>query len=75
MTPDRPPSSTEEETPDLCAVPQCGDDAVRHLSLKEARRAFPQLSEKGHRAPLCKAHYKEWKKATKESRKLDRLTW
>jgi hypothetical protein len=71
--PQRPPA--EDEPPESCAVPNCGAEAARHLSLTEARRAFPQLSEKGRRAPLCKDHYKEWKKSTKEARKLDRLGW
>ena len=75
MSPETRRSPERAAEADVCAVPQCGEAALRHLSLAEARRAFPQLSEKGHRAPLCKTHYKEWKKATKESRKLDRLTW
>jgi hypothetical protein len=58
---------------DPCAMPACGEPAVRHLSLSEARRAFPDLPESGRRAPLCRTHYKAWKKATKEARALDRL--
>ena len=65
-----PPDS---EAPEVCLVPGCGAEAVRNLSLTEARRAFDQLPEKGRRAPLCREHYRAWKKATKESRKLDRL--
>ncbi|NNN17508.1 MAG: hypothetical protein HKL79_04030 [Thermoplasmata archaeon] len=59
----------------MCAVPGCGGEAERSLALTEARKAFPQLPEKGRRASLCKAHYKEWKKATKEARTLARLDW
>ncbi|MGI0131831.1 MAG: hypothetical protein ACREDK_01855 [Thermoplasmata archaeon] len=69
------PRDRDQATPEPCAVPGCGEESVRRLSLAEARRAFAQLPEKGHRAPLCRSHYKEWKKATKASRKLDRLTW
>jgi hypothetical protein len=65
--------SGEPESPDRCVVPGCGGEAIRHLALAEARRAFPELGEKGRRAPLCRDHYRQWKKATKESRKLDRL--
>jgi hypothetical protein len=61
------------EEQDRCIVPDCDENAVRHLALVEARRAFDQLPESGRRAPLCRLHYKEWKKATKESRLLDRL--
>jgi len=43
--------------------------------LTEARKAFDRLPDKGRRAPLCRDHYREWKKTTKEARKLDRLGW
>jgi len=62
-----------EPTADACLVPGCGEPAVRHLALAEARRAFDDLPEGGRRAPLCKVHYRVWKKATKESRTLARL--
>ncbi len=62
-----------EEPPEPCLIPDCGEPSVRHLSLTEARKAFDQLPEEGRRAPLCRTHYKAWKKATKESRTLDRL--
>lgn len=76
MSPDptrtaRPPS--EEAEP--CAVRGCGAPSVRHLSLPEAKKAFTDLPDKGRRAPLCRDHYREWKKATKAARKLDRLGW
>jgi hypothetical protein len=58
-----------------CAVPDCGAPSIRALARGEARKAFPAISEQGRRAPLCRAHYKEWKKATKLARKLDRLAW
>jgi hypothetical protein len=58
-----------------CSVPGCENPAERSLSLTEARKAFETLPEKGRRAPLCRSHYKEWKKRTKLTRKLDRLTW
>jgi len=45
------------------------------LALAEARKAFDRLPEKGRRAPLCRDHYREWKKTTKLARKLDRITW
>jgi hypothetical protein len=63
----------EESAP--CAIPGCGGLAFRSLARSEVRKAFPKLSEEGRRAPLCKLHYKEWKKATKEARTLERLTW
>jgi len=67
----RPPAADDEAEP--CLVPGCGAASVRHLARVEAAKAFPNLPEKGRRAPLCRDHYREWKKATKESRALDRL--
>jgi hypothetical protein len=65
----------DDEAAEPCIVPGCGAPSVRHLALSEARKAFEQLPEKGRRAPLCREHYRAWKKATKESRQLERLGW
>jgi hypothetical protein len=73
MSGDPAAPAADEPVEDPCAVPACGAPAVRHLSLAEARRAYPELAESGRRAPLCREHYKGWKKATKEARVLDRL--
>ena len=67
------PGPAEAEEP--CLVPGCGAPAVRHLSLAEARKAFSNLPDKGRRAPLCRDHYREWKKATKKARQLERAAW
>ena len=69
------PRPRTEAPPEPCMIPGCGAESVRHLTLAEARKGFPELPEKGRRAPLCRAHYKAWKKATKEQRSLDRLGW
>lgn len=73
MTPDRP--SEGPEVPEPCLVPGCGAPSIRHLALSEARKGLPDLPEKGRRAPLCRDHYREWKKATKAARTFDRLGW
>jgi hypothetical protein len=75
MSPERLTPPPADEAPEPCLVPGCGQPSERHLALAEARKAFDQLPESGRRAPLCRAHYREWKKKTKESRKLDRLAW
>lgn len=76
MSPPPDPSPRSgEELGEPCIVPGCGALSLRHLALAEARKAFSQLPEKGRRAPLCRDHYREWKKATKQARKLDRLGW
>jgi len=71
-SPRRSMSENEEET---CLVPGCGAAAVRRLSLTEARKAFSNLPDKGRRAPLCRDHYREWKKSTKKARQLERAGW
>jgi hypothetical protein len=63
----------EADAADRCIVPGCEGAVVRRLALAEVRPAFDGLPEKGRRAPLCREHYRSWKKATKERRKLDRL--
>lgn len=65
--------SGRPEAKETCIVPECGQEVVRHLALAEARRAFEKLPEKGRTAPLCREHYKQWKKATKKDRTLERL--
>ena len=75
MSPERSESEPGGEGEDPCAVPGCGAPALRHLSLTEARKVFSNLPEKGRRAPLCRDHYREWKKSTKAARRLDRLDW
>ena len=69
------PDAEEDAGEEPCLVPGCGAPAARRLSLTEARKVFTQLPEKGRRAPLCRDHYREWKKSTKAARKLDRLGW
>jgi hypothetical protein len=73
MNASSPRAAGSDAPPERCAIADCPEPPLRHLALAEARRAFPDLPEAGRRAPLCRAHYKEWKKRTKESRKLDRL--
>jgi hypothetical protein len=63
----------EGKPDEACIVPGCPEPPVRHLALAEVRKAFERLPEKGRRAPLCREHYRVWKKATREERKLDRL--
>ncbi|MGA7922858.1 MAG: hypothetical protein WCA77_02645 [Thermoplasmata archaeon] len=66
-------STDTVETDDPCILPGCSESAVRHLTLTEAKRAFEDLPDQGRRAPLCRAHYKAWKQATKGDRRIERL--
>lgn len=69
------PRPRSETPPEPCGVPGCASPSLRHLAAPAAHGAYPELPEKGHSVPLCRTHYKEWKKKTKEARALDRLAW
>ena len=58
-----------------CVVPGCGAAGARSIARTEIRKVFPDVEEQGRRGPLCREHYRAWKKATRDARKLDRLTW
>ena len=64
-----------EEIPEKkCDVGSCGQDSERSISRKKVKDAM-EWSLKGEEKSvhLCKIHYKEFKKATKEERKLEAL--
>lgn len=69
------PHRRGEEPAEPCAVPECSEPAVRSLARSEVRKAFPKLPEEPRRASLCRVHYREFKKATREARTLGRLDW
>ncbi len=59
-----------------CAVVGCDNEAVRSLSRRKVADALTDAEVKeGRRAGLCRDHYKQYKKATKVDRTIDRLTW
>ncbi len=60
-----------------CGVLDCKNIAVRSLSAKKVKSTLPdlKLGDSGKRVPLCKEHYKQFKKKTKEERKLESLSW
>ncbi|HZC88738.1 MAG TPA: hypothetical protein VE199_03890 [Nitrososphaera sp.] len=58
-----------------CSVSGCGNTAERSISGTKASMA-PDLGLGGSKhVYLCKEHYKEWKKTTKEDRKNERSRW
>ncbi len=68
----------EADDTEECSVAGCHNPVKRSLSAKVVKEALPNLSFKSadaKRVRLCKEHYKEYKKATKEDRKLERLGW
>jgi len=62
----------------ICEIKECKNDAVRSIATKNLMSSLPKLrleDEKRKRTHICKDHYKEFKKATKEERELKRLGW
>ncbi len=66
-----------EEEPEKCDVPGCREPALRSLSTAKVQAALPELKvgDVGRRAHLCRAHYRMFRKKTKEERELDRAAW
>ncbi len=58
-----------------CNVDGCDNDAVRSLNTKKVEGAGLRLDSSGKKSALCKEHYKEWKKATKDDRSLERARY
>ncbi|MGC8645475.1 MAG: hypothetical protein ACP5UO_04315 [Thermoplasmata archaeon] len=57
-----------------CDVTGCTRPKFRTIGRRQAEKLF-SLSGKGTKVHLCKEHYKEYKKATKKDREVERLTW
>ena len=58
-----------------CNVDGCENSAVRSLNTKKIEDAGLRLDSSGKKSGLCKEHYKEWKKATKDDRSLERARY
>jgi hypothetical protein len=55
-----------------CNVNGCNNDGARSLNATKVENAGLQASSSGKKTVLCKEHYKEWKKASKDDRDLER---
>lgn len=62
---------------EVCAIAGCGGEAVRSLSTTKVKEALPdlKLATESRRAHLCRNHYKQFRKKTKQERELERLAW
>jgi hypothetical protein len=59
-----------------CSVQGCEEKGERSITSSKAQMAPDlDLDLTGKRAYLCRTHYKEWKKATKEERENERARW
>jgi hypothetical protein len=58
-----------------CDVEGCDNDGARSLNSSRVENAGLRLKSSAKKAVLCKEHYKEWKKETKEDRELERARY
>ena len=66
------------EEPEVCSVSGCKREGERSVSSKKFQGALPGVElkgEVGRRIHLCREHYRDYRKKTKEERELDRLGW
>ena len=58
-----------------CDVDGCNNDGARSLNSSKVENAGLRLKSSKKAAVLCKEHYKEWKKETKEDREIERARY
>jgi hypothetical protein len=58
-----------------CNVIGCDKDAVRSLTTSKVEGTGLSISGSPKKTTLCKDHYKEWKKATKDEREVERARY
>ncbi len=65
------------QTSEKCSVSGCKNDSERSLPGDKVKSALPELQfeGEGRKIALCKEHYKAFKKATKDERKVERAYW
>jgi len=55
-----------------CNVEGCEKDGARSLNTTKVENAGFRVNSTGKKTALCKDHYKEWKKESKDDRDLER---
>ena len=58
-----------------CHVSGCDDVGIRSINTAKVEDAGLRVSSNGKKSVLCKVHYKEWKKETKNDRSLERARY
>ena len=58
-----------------CNVNGCDNDGVRSINTAKVENAGLQLDSSGKKTVLCKEHYKEYKKESKDDRDLERARY
>jgi hypothetical protein len=57
-----------------CSVVGCNKEAMKSLATEKVAKTGLKVGN-GRRSYLCKEHYKEYKKATKNDKKLQKWRW
>jgi len=55
-----------------CNIDGCDNEGTRSLNTTKVENAGLRVSSGGKKTVLCKIHYKEWKKESKDDRDLER---
>jgi hypothetical protein len=55
-----------------CNVDGCDKDGARSINTRKVENANLRVASAGKKSVLCKEHYKEYKKESKEDRDLER---
>jgi len=55
-----------------CNVDGCDKDGARSINTRKVENANLRVTSAGKKSVLCKEHYKEYKKGSKEDRDLER---
>ena len=66
--------SRRKTGPSICEISGCQEPGERSMPRKKVKEALDKAMEgEGKRVQLCKSHYRDYKKATKEDRKLEAM--
>jgi hypothetical protein len=58
-----------------CNVEGCQEDGSRSLNTTKVENAGLRVNSTGKKTVLCREHYKEWKKESKDDRDLERARY
>lgn len=58
-----------------CNVEGCENGGARSLNTTKVENAGLRVNSAGKKTVLCKDHYKEWKKESKDDRDLERARY
>lgn len=55
-----------------CSAANCSNEAERSISKINMKTGSLTLNSESKRVYLCKSHYRDWKKSTKNDRNIER---